>query len=30
MPDPSYFDVRQILVELVGIPLGSQFVKERL
>jgi SpoVK/Ycf46/Vps4 family AAA+-type ATPase len=30
MPDPSYFDIRQILVELIGIPLGSQFVKERL
>ena len=30
MPDPSYFDVRQILVELIGIPLGSKFVKERM
>jgi len=27
MPDPSYFDVRQALVELIGLPLGSQFVK---
>jgi SpoVK/Ycf46/Vps4 family AAA+-type ATPase len=30
MPDPSYFDVRQALVELIGLPLGSQFVKERV
>lgn len=27
MPDPSYFDVRQAIVELIGLPLGSQFVK---
>jgi len=27
MPDPSYFDVRQAVVELIGLPLGSQFVK---
>jgi SpoVK/Ycf46/Vps4 family AAA+-type ATPase len=30
MPDPSYFDVRQILIELIALPLGSQFVKSRL
>jgi ATP-dependent 26S proteasome regulatory subunit len=30
MPDPSYFDVRQAVVELIGLPLGSQFVKERI
>lgn len=30
MPDPSYFDVRQILVELIGLPLGSPYVKNKL
>ena len=30
MPDPSYFDVRQAIVELIGLPLGSDFVKERV
>ena len=27
MPDPTYFDVRQAIIELIGLPLGSQFVK---
>ncbi len=30
MPDPSYFDIRQVVTELIGLPLGSQYVKERI
>ena len=29
MPDPSMFDIRQILIEMIGFPLGSQYIKER-
>jgi ATP-dependent 26S proteasome regulatory subunit len=30
MPDPSTAQLRSVLTELVAIPLGSQFVKERM
>ena len=29
MPDPSMYDIRQIIIEMIGLPLGSQYVKER-
>ncbi|KRX02464.1 P-loop containing nucleoside triphosphate hydrolase [Pseudocohnilembus persalinus] len=30
MPDPSFLQIRQCLAEQIGIPLGSQFAKEKL
>lgn len=29
MPDPSMYDIRQILIEMIALPLGSQYVKDR-
>jgi SpoVK/Ycf46/Vps4 family AAA+-type ATPase len=29
MSDPNMFDIRQILIEMIGIQLGSQYIKER-